>query len=94
LTYWKFGELIAAACNLVLKTSGTSRYGDRHLSSPQNARMADRLGAALQKLLGWFDSNYVLKLSLRLTAGHVVLVHRIEVRILKGKQINGIWANW
>lgn len=27
------GELIAAACNLVLKTKGTVTYGDRHLSS-------------------------------------------------------------
>jgi hypothetical protein len=28
------GEIIAAACNTVLKTVGTERYGDRHLISP------------------------------------------------------------
>ena len=31
----QFGERIAPACNLVLKTSGSERAGDRHLRSPQ-----------------------------------------------------------
>jgi len=39
---WRFdssrgiiGSLIAAACNPVLKTASTERYGDRHLKLPQ-----------------------------------------------------------